>query len=150
MVSRGIVSGLALSSDLDSLVGLYVAGIFGLGYGLRQILDAQRGQGIAPGTVVISGGAARHGVVKQMLADAASIPVAAPGSDEPVLLGSAILGAVASGAFASLDQAMAAMSRLGEIHAPSAAAECAHTARYDAFTALQTVARKLHEGSAPG
>lgn len=145
--ARGIVSGLALTSDLDSLIGLYVAGIFGLGYGLRQILDAQRAQGIAPGTVVISGGAARHGVVKQMLADAANIPVAAPGSDEPVLLGSAMLGAVACGAFPSLNNAMAAMSRLGEIHAPSAGTEREHALRYSAFAALQTAARQLHEGA---
>ncbi|MEO0634776.1 MAG: FGGY family pentulose kinase, partial [Pseudomonadota bacterium] len=147
--ARGIVAGLALTSDLDSLIGLYVAGIFGLGYGLRQILDAQRTQGIAPGTVVISGGAARHGVVKQMLADAANIPVAAPDTDEPVLLGSAMLGALASGTFASLDQAMAAMSRLGDIHAPSAGTAHAHAARYDAFTALQAAARQLREDTPP-
>jgi len=38
-----------------------------------------------------------------------------PATTEPVLLGAAMLGAVASGAFASLDVAMTAMSRLGAL-----------------------------------
>ncbi|MEP5089518.1 MAG: FGGY-family carbohydrate kinase [Paracoccaceae bacterium] len=73
-----VISGLDLSTDLDSLLALYVAGLFGLGYGLKQILDVQRDHDVCPDTVVISGGAGEHPIVKQLLADAAGIRIARP------------------------------------------------------------------------
>ncbi|MEP2470366.1 MAG: FGGY-family carbohydrate kinase, partial [Paracoccaceae bacterium] len=128
----GIISGLDLNDDLDSLVGLYVAGVFGLGYGLKQILDVQRAHGVCPDTVVISGGAGAHPIIKQLLADAANITIAAPGSTEPVLLGSAMLGAVAGGAFDTLEQAMSAMSSLGEtFHPTPGPITTAHAKRFE-------------------
>ena len=60
--------------------------------------------------IMISGGAGQLDLVRQLLADATGKPVVATGSEEPVLLGSAILGAVAGGAFPDVRSAMAAMS----------------------------------------
>lgn len=140
--ARGIIAGLDLRTDLESLVGLYVAGIFGLGYGLKQILDVQRAHGVCPDTVVISGGAGESQIVKQLLADSANIPIAAPGSQEPVLLGSAMLGAVAGGTYASLKDAMQAMSVLGDVFNPTAGEiATAHAKRFDVFQALQAAGR---------
>jgi ribulose kinase len=45
-----------MERDLDNLTALYVAGLCGIGYGLRQILDAQRACGIESENIVISGG----------------------------------------------------------------------------------------------
>jgi D-ribulokinase len=45
------------------------------------------------------------------MADATGIPVVLPDTAEPVLLGAAMLGAVAAGAHASLSEAMTAMAR---------------------------------------
>lgn len=142
--ARGIISGLDLSSDFESLMGLYVAGISGLGYGLRQILDAQRAHGVCPDTVVISGGAGEHPIIKQLLADAANISVASPGSPEPVLLGSAMLGAVAGGTCGSVEKAMRTMSRLGDIFEPAGGdITTAHAKRFEVFCALQNAGRLL-------
>ncbi|MEP1536379.1 MAG: FGGY-family carbohydrate kinase [Paracoccaceae bacterium] len=142
----GIISGLNLNEDFDSLIGLYVAGIFGLGYGLKQILDVQREHGVCPTTVVISGGAGEHPIIKQLLADAANITVAAPGTKEPVLLGSAMLGAVAGGAFETIEDAMRAMSSLGDTFQPTQGKiAAAHTKRYEVFQALQAAGRLLRE-----
>ena len=142
----GIISGLDLRSDFESLVGLYVAGLFGLGYGLKQILDVQRAHGVCPDTVVISGGAGESSIVKQLLADAAGIRIAAPGSKEPVLLGSAMLGAVAGGAFESVEKAMSAMSHLGDTFEPcSGEIAAAHAKRFKVFEALQSAGRLLRE-----
>ena len=140
--ARAIISGLDLDSSEEALAGLYVAGICGLGYGLRQILNVQAQKGVTPQLVVISGGAGEHPVVRQLLADAAGIPFAAPGSEEPVLLGSAMLGAVAAGAHDSLPAAMAAMSSLGEVYEPATGADKdAHDQRFRVFEALQSAAR---------
>ncbi len=35
-----------MERDSDNLTALYVAGLCGIGYGLRQIIDAQRACGI--------------------------------------------------------------------------------------------------------
>ena len=45
------------------------------------------------------------------MADATGIPVVLPDTAEPVLLGAAMLGAVAAGAHGSLSTAMTAMAR---------------------------------------
>lgn len=82
----------------------------GIGYGLRQIIDAQTKAGAPIKRIMISGGAGHHDLIRQLLADAAGIPVIATRAEEPVSLGAAILGAVAVRVFADKQSAMAAMS----------------------------------------
>jgi HAD superfamily hydrolase (TIGR01509 family) len=66
--------------------------------------------------------------VRQIVADACGVPVASPETPEPVLLGSAMIGAVASG-LKTLTSAMASMSALGERVAPAGGAVAAFHAR---------------------
>ncbi len=94
-----------MERDLDNLTALYVAGLCGIGYGLRQIIDAQRACGIESENIVISG-ERQHPLVRQLLADACGVSIVSTASREPVLLGSAILGAVAGRVAASLPEAM--------------------------------------------
>ena len=140
--AKAIISGLDLDTSEAGLVGLYVAGLTGLGYGLRQILKVQKSNGVAPDLVVISGGAGENPIVKQLLADAADIAFAEPGSEEPVLLGSAMLGAVASGDFTTLQDAMENKSTLGGRCDPVAGElKSLHHRRFQTFEALQASAR---------
>jgi len=141
--ARAIVAGLDLDDSADSLVALYLAGLCGLGYGARQIVNAQAAQGIRTDTIVVSGGATRSALVRQMLADATGLTVAASVSPEPVLLGSAMLGAAAAGAFKDLGEAMSAMSALGEVHQPNPATREWHDRRFEAFELLQATGRKI-------
>ena len=142
--ARAVVAGLGLERDLHSLVALYVAGLLGLGCGLRQILEAQAAHGAPVGAVAISGGAGRHPLVRQLLADAAGLPVLAARSEEPVLLGSAMLGAVAAGAFGDLREAMPAMSSVAHVDEPAGGAiRTLHDARFRAFERLQATAREI-------
>src|ERR1700712_1340473 len=97
--ARAVIAGLGMESDLDSLVALYIAGICSIGYGLRQIIEAQATAGAPIERVVISGGAGRLDLVRQLLADTTGKPVLATQAEEPVLLGAAILGGVAGGSF---------------------------------------------------
>jgi ribulose kinase len=95
-----------MERDLDSLISLYIAGLCGIGYGLRQIIEAQKKAGAHVKRIVISGGAGRLRLVRQLLADATGIELAAPNTEEPVLLGAAILGSVASGIHPDIPIAM--------------------------------------------
>jgi D-ribulokinase len=55
------------------------------------------------------------------MADTTGLTVALPQTQEPVLLGAAMLGAVAGGAFGSLRDAMASMSAIGRLSERTAA-----------------------------
>ena len=61
-------------------------------------------KGIAIDTIVVSGGAAQSDLVRQLLADTTGLTVAGSTSPEPVLLGSAILAAVAAGTLPRRDR----------------------------------------------
>ncbi|WP_299479268.1 FGGY-family carbohydrate kinase [uncultured Roseibium sp.] len=141
--ATAVISGLTLANDVDDLITTYVAGVFGIGYGLRQIMMAQAEHGVAPSSIVISGGAGRSAVIKQMLADASGFPVLAPHSPEPVLLGAAMLGAVASGSFADLKIAMRDMSSVDRKFVPANHVADAHAARFRAFLQLQKAEHDL-------
>jgi D-ribulokinase len=143
--ARGIIAGLDMDTSINSLLKLYIAGICGLGYGLRQIIEAQAAQGIFTDTIVVSGGAGQNALVRQLLADTTNLRVAAPKTDEPVLLGSAMLGAVAAGDHPDLASAMAAMSAMGNVYNPAQGTLPGwHTKRYEAFKLLQEAGRKIN------
>ena len=128
-------------------MALYIAGVCGVAYGLRQIIEAQSTAGAPIERVMISGGAGRLDLVRQLISDAISMPVAATDAKEPVLLGAAILRSVAAGMFHDVPTAMASMSRIGKIFYPAGGAvEKVHSARYRAFEQLQTLARQLRDG----
>ena len=142
--ATGVMSGLTLSRDLDDLVATYAAAVFGVGYGLRQILAVQAEHGVRPKAVVVSGGAGGSRTVKQLLADASGYPVLSTSSPEPVLLGAAMLGTVASGHHATLLDAMGQMTRLKDrIDPTDGVTKALHQARYTAYRAFQDAERSL-------
>jgi D-ribulokinase len=142
--ARATVLGLGMETSSDSLVALYVAGICGLGYGLRQIIDTQAAEGIAIRTISVSGGAGLHTLVRQVLADATGVPIEVTSCPEPVLLGSAMLGAAAAGIYPDLKAAMPGMSNIASRCQPAMGSiRALHDSRYRAFLSLQKVAREI-------
>ncbi|CAG4917730.1 FGGY-family carbohydrate kinase [Paraburkholderia gardini] len=142
--ARAVIAGLTMEDDLDSLVALYIAGLCSIGYGLRQIIETQAMAGAPIARVVISGGAGRLDLVRQLLADATGKPLLATQAEDPVLLGSAMLGGVAGGQFDDVRSAMARMSHISKTYEPAAGDIAArHEARFRAFTKLQGVAREI-------
>ena len=126
---RGLWVGLDGEGGRDSLHRLYVAVLCGLSYGVADIIDALEARGYRLPAIVVSGGASRGALARQILADATGRRVLLPATDEPVLLGAAMLGALAGGAHASLGGAMLAMSRIAAELAPAGGAIAALHAR---------------------
>jgi D-ribulokinase len=118
--TRAVIAGLDLDSDVCAMERLFMAGLCGLAYGLADVIDAFRAHGVDSRVIVMGGGAGRSPLVRQIMADTTGLTVALPQTQEPVLLGAAMLGAVASGAYASLGQTMASMSALGRLSEPAA------------------------------
>lgn len=140
--ARGVIAGLGPDQGPESLIALYVATVLGVGYGLRQIIAASRAKGAAVDLLVLSGGAGRHPVVRQILADCTGVPVAVPHQPEPVLLGAAMLGAAAAGQYPDLAAAMQAMTGGAGIFTPAGGAIATlHDRRFAAFEALQAAQR---------
>ena len=117
--SRAIVAGLDLDADIGSMSRLFVAGLCGLAYGLADVVDVFRSHGVDSNLMVIGGGAGRSSLVRQIMADTTGLTVALPETQEPVLLGSAMLGAVAGGLYRSIGEAMASMSAIGWLSEPT-------------------------------
>lgn len=142
--ARAVIAGLGMERDFDSLIALYIAGLCGIGYGLRQIIETQAKSGASVERVVISGGAGASSLVRQILADACGKPVVATAAAEPVLLGSAILGSVAARVYPDVRQAMESLSKAAAIYTPGGQTTAAvHEWRYQAFLSLQDVSRSI-------
>lgn len=147
--ARAVIAGLGLERDNASLVKLYVAGLCGLSCGARQVMEALAARGLKISTLIISGGAAQSRLVRQILADVTGLDVAIAATAEPVLLGAAMLGAVAAGDFRLLEDAMRSMSRLGAVATPAAGdIRAFHDAKYQVYRLLQSAERQARTAMA--
>ncbi len=141
--ARAGIVGLDLREDAASLEELYIAGLSGLAYGIARIVGAFERAGYDFETIVVSGGAAQSALVRQIIADACGKPVSAPETAEPVLLGSAMIGAVAAG-HETVNSAMGSMSALGDRSEPASGAVAAfHARKRRAFAILQRAEREV-------
>jgi FGGY-family pentulose kinase len=136
---RGTVAGLKLSDSIDDLALLYLATVQAIAYGTRHIIEAMNAAGEKNGTgrivdLLACGGGTKNPVFVREHADAGGLRVVLPREAEAVLLGSAVLGAVASGDRASVVDAMNAMNAAGQVIEP-ARGEVAryHDAKYAVF-----------------
>jgi FGGY-family pentulose kinase len=136
---RGMVSGLRLSDSIGELALLYLATIQAIALGTRHILEAMNREGYRIRTMFASGGDTKNPVFVREHADATGCRVVLPAEPEAVLLGAAILGAVAAGDQPSVLAAMAAMNRAGRTIAPAGGA----TRRY--FDAKYRVYLRMHD-----
>jgi D-ribulokinase len=141
---RGVLVGLDLRADRDSALALYVAALTGLAHGVVQIIRTLEAGGFDFDMLVVSGGAGRSPLVRQIIADATGKRVGAPETSEPVLLGAAMLGAVAAGR-ADMGSAMSAMSRLAEEVLPNAEMAGFHDRKRRAFDLMQGAERGIRE-----
>jgi xylulokinase len=99
---------------------MYRATLEGLGYALRESIDLLRRYGFPIEAVRSIGGGAKSDVWLQMMADITGLPIERPAIVEAALLGAAIIAAVGSGAFSSLEESSEALYRVKRIFSPSA------------------------------
>jgi D-ribulokinase len=142
---RGVLVGLDLRADRDSALGLYVAALTGLAHGVAQIIRTLEVGGYDFEMLVVSGGAGRSPLVRQIIADATGKRVGAPETSEPVLLGAAMLGAVAAGKY-DMESAMSAMSRLSDEITPEAGEIASfHNRKRRAYDVMQAAEKGIRE-----
>jgi FGGY-family pentulose kinase len=130
---RGMISGLRLGGDLEQQASVYLATIQAIAMGTRHIVDAMNGQGYAIDTIIACGGGTKNPLFLQQHADVTGCRIVLPREPEAVLLGAAMLGAVAAGEYASVTQAMGTMSAAGQIVVPDVALRDFHARKYRVF-----------------
>ena len=132
----GMISGLNLSSEIRDLAILYLATIQAIAYGTRHIIDAMNNQGYNIDTIICCGGGTKNPIFLQQHANITSCRLILPKEPEAVLLGSAMLGAVASKSFTDLKEAMSSMSAKGKTINPEIETKEYHSKKYQVFHKL--------------
>jgi FGGY-family pentulose kinase len=119
---RGMVSGLRLSGSVDSLALVYLATVQAIAHGTRHIVDTMNAAGFRVSTILACGGDTKNALFVREHADITGCRLVLPEESEAVLLGSAVLAAVASGDQPSVLAAMARMNRAGTSVLPTGGA----------------------------
>ena len=131
---RGMISGLTMDTSLDSLAIEYLATIQAIAQGTRSIIEKVNRHGYRVRTLIACGGGTKNELFLREHADVTGCDVILPEEPEAVLLGSAMLGAVACGDHSSVEAAMGAMSRPGRIIEPARGAVAAyHNAKREVY-----------------
>lgn len=142
--ARGAFVGLTLRHGVPEMTRAVMEGV---AFGMRDQLELFRAQGINFSDSVVSGGAAKSPVWRQMLTDIMGIPLYTVNTTEGAAFGAAILAAVGVEAYPDVATATSAMIRKVDQTDPIAE----NVARYEelyplfreTYPALKTTFRKL-------
>ena len=128
---------LNLSASADDLALQYLATIQAIAMGTRHIIETLNSNGYSINTIMACGGGTRNQVFLQAHANATGCTLQMAEEEESVLLGSAMLGAVAAGAYRDIPSAMADMSRIGRKVIPKTGKTAEYyAAKYKVFMEL--------------
>ncbi|KAL4182123.1 hypothetical protein AMTRI_Chr12g240970 [Amborella trichopoda] len=137
-LAKGMISGLTLDSSEKQLALLYLSTLQGIAYGTRHIVEHCNAHGHKIDTLLACGGLSKNRLYLQEHANIIGCPIILPRENESVLLGAAILGAVAAKKFPSLHAAMKVLNAAGEVVLPSQDPNMKkyHDAKYRVFRNL--------------
>lgn len=144
---RGGIVGLTLSNTLDDLAILYLATIQAVAYGTRHIIEEMNKMGYAIDQISATGGGTKNELFLHQHADICGCKIILPKESEAVLLGSAVLASVASGAYSSVKEAMSSMNHQGEVIKPNENNLVIdyHNLKYRVFHKMYEDERSYHE-----
>ena len=121
----------------------------GVAFSLRDGLDLMRELGVEVQRVRATGGGARSRAWRQLQADIFNVPVEVMTADAGPALGAALLGGVASGSYANVDEACERTLRTGEIIEPDRERARQYGQLIHTFRALYAATQQMPEGRIP-
>ncbi|MGH3033574.1 MAG: FGGY-family carbohydrate kinase, partial [Gaiellaceae bacterium] len=140
--ARGAFAGLSVRHDRGALVRAVLEGV---AYGLRDSLELLRALGVSPERARASGGGARSDLWLRICASVLGIPLERTVVEEGAAYGAALLGGVAGGVFADVNEAVSACVRVRETIEPDPEWRTIYEAGYERFRALYPALRPLEE-----
>ncbi|MGV3489708.1 MAG: FGGY-family carbohydrate kinase [Devosia sp.] len=140
----GVISGLSLESDFDSLCRLYWRTAVSIAVQVRHILETLGAQGYGIDTLHVVGGHTHNALLMELYADATGCTVIEPMTQDATLLGVAMVAATAAGLHADLPTACTAMSQRDIERRPNAAARARFDRDFAIHLAMQRHRAELH------
>jgi xylulokinase len=131
--ARGAFVGLTVRHGKAHLVRAVLEGV---SFGLRDSLELIKGLGVPIEQVRASGGGARSTVWRQIQADVFGAELVLVNVTEGAAFGAALLAGVGSGAYASVDEAVAATIKITDRTAPLSANAAAYERLYPSYRAF--------------
>jgi FGGY-family pentulose kinase/HAD superfamily hydrolase (TIGR01509 family) len=132
----GVISGLTLDSDFDSLCRLYWRAAVGIALGVRHILETLNTKGFAIGTLHVTGGHTHNPLLMELYADATGCTVVEPSTPDATLLGTAMVAATAAGLYGTLNAAAMAMQQGGVSRRADASKRATYDRDYAVFLTM--------------
>ena len=131
--ATGMVSGLTLGETVKEAALIYYATLQAIAYGTKHIIESMNKKGYHINKINLSGGHLKNNLLIQETADITGCEIILPGEPEAVLLGTAILGAVATGEYSTISDGIKAMCHRAKIIQPDNGNFAFHTAKYGIF-----------------
>jgi FGGY-family pentulose kinase len=141
--AKGIISGLTLEETEKESALIYYATIQAIAYGTRHIIEAMNQKGYQINKVHLCGGHSKNHLFIQEQADITGCEMILPKEPEAVLLGAAILAAVAGGEYSDISQAMKSMGREFRVIPPDDRTFAFHQAKYEIFKSLYEIQNNM-------
>jgi xylulokinase len=138
--ARGAFVGLSLRHDRGALVRAVLEGV---AYGLRDSLELLRALGVHPEVGRISGGGARSGLWREIVAAVLDLPLETVAVEEGAAYGAALLCGCRAGTFGDPRDAAARCVRVTGRTEPDPEAVSAYAEGYERFRGLYPALRRL-------
>ncbi len=140
---RGALLGLSLAHSRAHVTRAVFEGIC---FALRDSVEILRELALAPDRMVLTGGGAKHALLRQMQADVFGVAVCGVNREEGAAYGAALLAAVGAGAFADVPSAAQAVLARTSPEPPDPAAQAEYERLYARFRASLPSARPARRG----
>ena len=140
--ARAAFAGLSLRHDRGALVRAVLEGV---AFGLRDSLELLRAIGVEPGSARVSGGGARSELWLRIVASVLELPLERTAAEEGAAFGAALLGGVAAGVFADVQEAVAATVRVRDTIEPEPEWIEPYAHAYRRFRSLYPALRPLED-----
>jgi FGGY-family pentulose kinase len=143
--ARGMLSGLTLNTGVNEVAMWYGATLQAIAYGTRHIIEAMNAKGYLISQIFMCGGHLKNEVFIQEHADVTDCELVIPREPEAVLLGAAILGAVAGGEYRDVASAMRAMSGVDKVYRPDPSTADFHDQKYAVYKDMYKFQNRIHK-----
>ena len=140
--ARAAFAGLSVRHDRGALVRAVLEGV---AYGLRDCLELLRELGVEPTVGRVSGGGARSDLWLKIVASVLGVPLERMENEDGSAFGAALLGGVRSGAFSSVQEAVAGCVRARETIEPDPAWSAVYENGYERFRELYPALERLQD-----
>jgi FGGY-family pentulose kinase len=147
--AKGVVDGLTLDTSLEAVAKLYYATIQAIAYGTRDIIETMNRHGHRIRRIYATGGGTKNPLWLQEHADITESEIRLPKEPEAVLLGTAILAAVAAKAYPDIPTAMRAMCHTGDIIRPRPETFDFHRAKFAIYREMYEEHLRRRQRMAP-